>query len=57
MSKITALLDRNRAFAASGTWRDTPALPFLPFAGLYVVTCVDPRTEPAPKHIEPGRSM
>ena len=47
MSKITALLDRNRAFAASGTWRDTPALPFLPFAGLYVVTCVDPRTDPA----------
>jgi carbonic anhydrase len=47
MSKITALLDRNRAFAASGAWRDTPALPFLPFTGLYVVTCVDPRTDPA----------
>ncbi len=47
MSKITALLDRNRAFAASGAWRDTPRLPFLPFQGLYVVTCIDPRTDPA----------
>ena len=47
MSKISALLERNRAFAASGAWRDTPRLPFLPFTGLYVITCVDPRTDPA----------
>ena len=24
------LLDRNREFAAAGTWRNTPRLPFLP---------------------------
>jgi carbonic anhydrase len=46
-SKITALLDRNRAFAARGTWRGTGPLLFLPFKGLYIVTCLDPRTDPA----------
>jgi carbonic anhydrase len=45
-SNVTPLLERNQAFTASGTWRDTPRLPFLPFAGLYIVTCIDPRTDP-----------
>jgi carbonic anhydrase len=47
MSNITPLLERNKAFAASGTWRNSPRLPFLPFKGLYVITCIDPRTDPA----------
>jgi carbonic anhydrase len=47
MSNITALLDRNRAFASSGDWRNTPRLPFLPFKNLYIITCVDPRVDPA----------
>jgi carbonic anhydrase len=47
MSKITPLLERNISFAASGTWRDTPRLPFLPFKGLYIITCLDPRVDPA----------
>jgi carbonic anhydrase len=47
MSNITALMDRNKAFASSGAWRNTPRLPFLPFKGLYVITCIDPRTDPA----------
>jgi carbonic anhydrase len=47
ISNITPLLERNAAFAASGAWRNTPRLPFLPFAGLYIITCVDPRTDPA----------
>lgn len=47
MSNVTPLLERNQAFAASGVWRNMPRLPFLPFAGLYVVTCIDPRTDPA----------
>src|ERR1700759_2741757 len=47
MSNLSALLDRNRAFAANETWRDTPRLPFLPHQGLYVITCIDPRTDPA----------
>jgi carbonic anhydrase len=47
MSDITALLERNGAFASSGAWRNTPRLPFLPFKGLYIITCIDPRTDPA----------
>lgn len=46
-TKMTSLLPRNRAFARSEVWRSTPPLPFLPFTGLYVVTCIDPRTDPA----------
>ena len=47
MANLESLLGRNRAFAESGIWRNTPRLPFLPFRGLYVITCVDPRTDPA----------
>jgi carbonic anhydrase len=47
MSKIDSLLPRNVAFAASEAWRNTPRLPFLPRKGLYVITCIDPRTDPA----------
>jgi carbonic anhydrase len=47
MSGIESLLDRNRAFADSGAWRNTPRLPFLPFQGVYVITCIDPRVDPA----------
>jgi carbonic anhydrase len=46
-TNMNALLERNRAFAAGGTWRNTPRLPFLPFKGLYIVTCIDPRVDPA----------
>lgn len=47
MPDIDSLLDRNRAFAESGVWQNTPRLPFLPFKNLYVITCIDPRTDPA----------
>jgi carbonic anhydrase len=47
MSNISALLERNKAFASNGAWRSTPRLPFLPFKSLYIITCVDPRTDPA----------
>ena len=46
-SHITPLLERNRAFAATDTRTHTPRLPFLPHRGLYIVTCIDPRTDPA----------
>jgi carbonic anhydrase len=46
-SKIEPLLERNRAFAATNTRTHAPRLPFLPHRGLYVVTCIDPRTDPA----------
>jgi carbonic anhydrase len=47
MSKIDSLLPRNAAFAASDVRHNTPRLPFLPRKGLYVVTCMDSRTDPA----------
>ena len=47
MPDIDSLLHRNRAFAQSGVWRNAPRLPFLPFKNLYVITCIDPRTDPA----------
>ena len=47
MPNIESMLGRNRAFAESGAWRNTPRLPFLPFKGLYVITCIDPRADPA----------
>jgi carbonic anhydrase len=46
-SKIEPLLQRNRAFADTDTRTRAPRLPFLPHGGLYVVTCIDPRTDPA----------
>jgi len=47
MSNMDSLLPRNAAFAASDRWRNTPRLPFLPHKGLYVITCIDPRVDPA----------
>jgi carbonic anhydrase len=47
MSKIDSLLQRNASFAASDVRHNTPRLPFLPHQGLYVITCIDPRTDPA----------
>jgi carbonic anhydrase len=44
---ITSLLERNRAFAATDTRMHNPRLPFLPHRGLYIITCIDPRTDPA----------
>jgi carbonic anhydrase len=46
-TKIESLLCRNREYAESGAWKNTPPLPFLPHRGLYVVTCIDPRTDPS----------
>ena len=47
MSNIAALLDRNQAFAATDARHKVPELPFLPFLGLYIVTCIDCRVDPA----------
>jgi carbonic anhydrase len=45
-SHITPFLERNRAFAATDTRTHAPRLPFLPHQGLYIITCIDPRTDP-----------
>ena len=47
MSNINAFRGRNRAWADSQAWRNMPRLPFLPHRGLYVITCIDPRVDPA----------
>lgn len=47
MSNLAALLERNRAFAATDVRSRAPRLPYLPYRNLYLVTCIDPRTDPA----------
>lgn len=47
MSNIAPLLERNRAFADTDARRNVPALPFIPRQGLYIVTCIDCRVDPA----------
>lgn len=43
-ANVGAALERNRAFAAAGGHRDAVVFPNL---GLFVITCLDPRTDPA----------
>ena len=48
LSNIAPLLDRNRAFAADpGARQGMPLLPFIPNLNQYIVTCIDPRVDPA----------
>lgn len=48
MSNIAPLLQRNQAFANDPEARQgMPRLPFIPHLGLYIVTCIDPRVDPA----------
>lgn len=47
MTNRDTLLDRNRAFARTGAKDEVPALPFLPTMQTYVLTCIDPRVDPA----------
>jgi carbonic anhydrase len=46
-SRFAVYLERNGRFAATGARNAVPAIPFIPFQQLYVITCVDPRVEPA----------
>ncbi len=47
MSDLASLLERNKRFAATDVRFHAPRLPFLPHSGLYVITCIDPRVDPA----------
>lgn len=47
MTSLDLLLDRNRAFAATGAKDKVPAIPFIPNLQAYVLTCIDPRVDPA----------
>ena len=44
MSKLQPLLERNQAFARSGAHAGLPIMPKLP---VFLVTCLDPRLDPA----------
>lgn len=44
MTRLDDLRDRNAAFRATGGHLDVPV---MPRTGLFVVTCLDPRVEPA----------
>jgi carbonic anhydrase len=44
MPHIDPALERNRVFAASGAYREAKIMPKL---NLFVVTCLDPRVDPA----------
>src|ERR1700728_3085314 len=47
MSNVAQLTGRNQAFAATDARQNVPALPFIPFLNLYIVTCIDCRVDPA----------
>jgi carbonic anhydrase len=46
-SRFVPFLERNARFAATGAKDNVPQIPFIPFGQLYVITCIDPRVEPA----------
>lgn len=46
MTNISPLLERNLVFAETGGWRNMP-IPFIPRQRVLVITCIDPRVDPA----------
>jgi carbonic anhydrase len=47
LSNLTDQLSYNAKFAEREEHREVPEIPFVPFKQLYVITCIDPRVEPA----------
>ena len=46
-SNFTEYLERNDQFAATDAKDHVPEIPFIPTKQLYLITCIDPRVEPA----------
>ena len=46
-SNFTPYLERNAHFAATDARQAGPEVPFIPTKQLYLITCIDPRVEPA----------
>ena len=46
-SNFAAYLERNEKFAATDAKSTVPEIPFIPHKQLYIITCIDPRVEPA----------
>jgi carbonic anhydrase len=47
MSNFDELLANNARFAASDAKDRVPEIPFLPNKQVYIITCIDPRVDPA----------
>src|SRR3984885_3939229 len=47
MGNMDELLQRNQAFAGTDLKDRVPAIPFIPNRQVYVITCIDPRVDPA----------
>lgn len=47
MTNFEELLERNKAFARTGAKDKVPAIPFIPNLQAFIVTCIDPRVDPA----------
>jgi carbonic anhydrase len=47
MSNFDELLRNNASFAATGAKDRVPAIPFIPNKQVYILTCIDPRVDPA----------
>ena len=46
-SRFTTYLQRNETFAGTDAKLRIPEIPFIPFKQVYLLTCIDPRVEPA----------
>jgi carbonic anhydrase len=46
-SNFSAYIERNTQFAATDAKDHVPEIPFIPSKQLYLITCIDPRVEPA----------
>jgi carbonic anhydrase len=47
MENMDELLERNKVFAGTYLKDKVPAIPFIPNMQVYVLTCIDPRVDPA----------
>src|ERR1700733_15027483 len=47
MSNLDDLLRNNARFAATDAKERVPAIPFVPNKQVYILTCIDPRVDPA----------
>jgi carbonic anhydrase len=47
MTHIDELLQRNKLFAGTGAKSNVPAIPFIPNMQTFIITCIDPRVDPA----------
>jgi carbonic anhydrase len=47
VSHFSTFIERNKTFADTDARLAVPPIPFVPFQQTFVITCIDPRVEPA----------